>query len=89
MKSIRDPETYKKNAFSKHIREVHEGKEADSVQFKVHVIKSYVKPLERQVREGVEIYNSQADIIMNSKLDYFQPAFRRMVFDDLFDDEDD
>ena len=53
---------------------------------KVDIIQSYKKPLECQVREGVEIYRAKADVRMNSKLDYFQPGLRRLMFDNLLED---
>ena len=84
MAAIRDPDRHQNNAFSKHIREYHNGQ--SEVQFKVDIVKSYNKPLERQVREGVEIYNNTANIVMNSKLDYFQPGLRRLDFSSLFED---
>ena len=84
MAAISNPNRHQSNAFGKHITEVHD--EDTEVQFKVDVIRSYNKPLERQVREGVEIYNIDADIIMNSKIDYFQPRLRRLGFNNLFED---
>lgn len=83
--AIRNPGKYQSNGFSKHIREVHGGN-PDSAKFKMDIIRSYDKPLERQVREGVEIFNNKCDVIMNSKLDYFQPGLRRVTFRDIFDD---
>ena len=44
------------------------------------VLKSYQRPLERQIAEGVIIHNLDADITMNSKLDHYQPAIRRVTF---------
>jgi uncharacterized coiled-coil DUF342 family protein len=52
MAAIREPDKHQNNAFSKHIQEHHEGQ--TEVQFKVDIIRSYNKPLERQVRERVE-----------------------------------
>ena len=43
-------------------------------------------PLERQVREGVEIVRAEADVVLNSRLDYFQPGIRRVTFGDVYDD---
>ena len=83
--AMRNPGRYQSNAFSKHIREVHGGN-PDSTKFKMDIIRSYDKPLERQVREGVEIFNNRCDIVMNSKLDYFQPGLRRVTFSDMFDE---
>ena len=79
--AIREPAKYKANAFAKHIIEHHQGN--TNVKFKVDIIKCYQKPLERQVREGVEILGINADIIMNSKLDFIQPGIRRIAFEDI------
>ena len=68
----------KSNALVKH-RELYHNGEEDNVQFQFEVIKSFKKPLERQVWEGVEIHSSREDIIMNSRLDHYQPAVGRMV----------
>ena len=47
---------------------------------KFKIVHTYKKPMERQVREGVEIYGAQVDILMNSKLDHYQPAIKSIVF---------
>ena len=39
---------------------------------------TFSKPLERQVTEGISITNSKADLIMNSKSEYHQPAVQRV-----------
>ena len=75
---VRNPESHRNNAFAKHMTEEHEGER--DIQFKMDVIHTYKKPMERQVREGIEIYRNDAEIIMNSKLDHFQPAIRRIIF---------
>ena len=48
----------------------------------------YWKPLERQVREGVEILGIKDTDSMNSKVDHIQPALRRIGFLGLLEDED-
>ena len=65
------------NAFVRH-RDIYHKDEEDNVKYRVDVVKSFKKPLERQVWEGVEIHSSQAEIPMNSKLDHYQPAVGRM-----------
>ena len=35
--------------------------------------------MERQIKEGVAINNSDADHVMNSKAEYHQPAVRRVT----------
>ena len=66
------------NAFVKHIELYHKGEE-DSVRYEVDVIKSFKKPMERQICEGVKIQNNEADIKMNSKQDHYKPAVGRMI----------
>ena len=65
------------NAFVRHRGLYHKDEEQD-VKYKVEVVKKFKKPLERQVWEGVEINSSEAEIVMNSKLDHYQPAVGRM-----------
>ena len=52
------------NALWKHCVQEHGGRE---VQFRMKMMRSHLTPLTRQIQEGVEIENSKADIIMNSK----------------------
>ena len=66
------------NAFVKHSELYHDGEE-DDVQYKVDVLKSFKKPMERQLWEGVEIQTTDADVKMNSKRDHYQTAVGRMV----------
>ena len=80
---IKNPNNHKNNAFAKHSIEHHNSTET---QYKIDIIKSYKKPLERQVREGVEIIRMQADTVMNSKMDHIQPGIRRIAFSDLYDE---
>ena len=72
------------NGFAKHIIEKHAG---NNPQFNVTVVKSYRKPMERQVREGVEILGVNHGDCMNSKLDHIQPALRRVGFLNILDDD--
>lgn len=83
MNAIGNPEGHTSNAFARHIIEKHDGEETD---FKIDVVRSYKKPLERQVREGVEIFRTEADNILNSKLDHFQPVMKRITFSDILDE---
>ena len=50
------------------------------------IVKYLRTPLERQVREGVEIVKVEADLILNSKLDHCQPGMRRITFGDIYDE---
>jgi len=82
MDAMDNPESYKSNAFVKHMVEEHDSRVVD---FKVNVMGSYRKPLERQVREGVEIWRTEADTVMNSKMDHYQPVMRRVTFAHILD----
>ena len=77
MRAISNPRSHKENAFSRHISEYHRGDE-DEIKFKVDIVKGFKKAFERQIWEGVEIHGAKVDILMNSKLDYYQPAVGRM-----------
>ena len=80
MKAIKKPKDNEKtNAFAKHLMEHHAG-EKDTKPFQMTIIDSYRRPLQRQIREGIEIYRCNTDIAMNSKLDHYQPGVRRIVF---------
>lgn len=83
LKAIENPQSNTHNAFVKHMAEEHGEEEA---KFRMDIIKAFDKPLERQVREGVEIMRMNADIRLNSKLDFIQPGMRRVAFQDLLGD---
>ena len=55
-------------------------KRKKNVKFKMDIVGTFQKPLERQVREGIEIFNADAKTLMNSKMDHYQPAIKRVVF---------
>ena len=78
VKAISNPKRHNENAFAKHINECHNG-DREQVKFKVDVVRRFKRPLERQIWEGVEIHNAQANIQMNSKLDHYQPAVSRVI----------
>ena len=68
-----------KNAFTKHLNVYHSDNIRDPGVFKLKVESNHTKCLERQIKEGVFIKNSDADIVMNSKAEYHQPAVRRVT----------
>ena len=72
------------NGLAKHILEHHQT-QMEEVEFEFKILYSNKKPLQRQVREGVEIKECKADLILNSKLDHYQPAIRGITFTDVFD----
>ena len=70
------------NAFAKHIKIFHpecEGDVDSPKMFNLKVLQTFKKPLERKVAEAVMINNSTADIKMNSKAEFLQPAVPRVV----------
>ena len=64
LEAIKDHHKHQSNAFGKHIKEKHDGRET---KFRMNVLKYHRTPLERQVREGVEIVRAEADILLHSK----------------------
>ena len=68
-----------KNAFTKHLNIHHPDHLRDPSVFKLRVESTHSKCLDRQVKEGITIKNSGADIRMNSKSEYHQPAVRRVI----------
>ena len=67
------------NAFVKHLQLFHPENAGDPDSFKVRSHATFKKSLERQVNEGVNIVNSKADHLMNSKSEYHQPAVHRVT----------
>ena len=68
-----------KNALAKHLSEEHPEDEGEAGSFKFEVVKTFKKPIERQVTEAVAIYGCQAATILNSKSEWEQPAVERIV----------
>ena len=80
LQCLENPESpsNRSNAFVRHREDFHRD-ETERVLYRVDVVKSFKRPLERQVWEGVEIHSSSAGVQMNSKLDHYQPAVGRMT----------
>ena len=79
---ISTPRKDEDNAFSKHLNILHPQSQcaADSPKmFNIKVLQTFKKPLERKVAEAVFINNSKADIKMNSKAEFLQPAVPRVI----------
>ena len=68
----------KKSALAKHLQEFHPNSLRDTQAYRTRVISTHSRPLVRQVTEGVKIHNSLADILMNDKEEWIQPAVVRM-----------
>ena len=67
-----------KNALWKHCAQVHGGRQ---VKFTMKIVRSHKTPFTRQVQEGVEIDNSTANIIMNSKGEWNGSRIPRVVIE--------
>ena len=78
------------NAFAKHLIEDHP--EADAGQLEtvinVEVMRTFAKPLERQVAEAVAIQSCKADKLLNSKSEWEQPAVERLIVTRELPDQD-
>ena len=68
----------KKSALAKHLREFHPDNLRNTEAYRTKVISNHRRPLVRQVTEGVKIHNSVADIQINDKEEWVQPAVIRM-----------
>ena len=67
------------NGFAKHLQVFHPENTRDPSAFKIKVESNHSKCLERQVKEGYFISNSDADYVINSKSEYHQPSVRRVM----------
>ena len=69
------------NAFAKHLLEDHPEATALEVQTAINfeILRTFDKPLERQVAEAVAIQNCKADLVLNSKAEWEQPAVERLI----------
>ena len=76
-REIRDKDL--ENAFAKHLNIYHPEYEGDPTVFKITVIQTFRKPLPRQTTEAVFIHNNDAEIKMNSKSEFRQPAIPRII----------
>ena len=62
----------------RHREDCHQGEEKE-VRFRMDVVRFYSKAMYRQIGEGCLIQSSEADLLMNGKLDHFAPVVGRMV----------
>ena len=67
------------NAFAKHLEIYHPDQVGNKTAFEFRVIKNFKSPLMRQIYEAVKIHSSTADIVLNSKSEWLQPATDRVV----------
>ena len=78
------------NALWKHVWERHEGKSEENM-YEMKMERNFRKPLARQIREGVELEMSGANILMNSKSEWNHSRIPRIVIEsgeDLKEDEE-
>ena len=57
----------------------HPDQRKNTEAFNMKAERTFKKCLERQVSEGVAIASSDADIILNSKAEFHQPALNRVI----------
>ena len=67
------------NGFAKHLEEHHPNRVGDTKAFRFSVARTFRSSLVRQIYEAVKIYGSQADIVLNSKSEWNQPAIDRII----------
>ena len=57
----------------------HPNRVGDTKAFRFSVARTFRSSLVRQIYEAVKIYGSQADIVLNSKSEWNQPAIDRII----------
>ena len=67
------------NGLAKHLSLYHKENEGDIRNFSFKSVKTFSKTIDSAF-EGTLIHNSSADIIMNSKIEFHQPAVTRATF---------
>ena len=85
LEAIRNPEKHPENALARHTKLYHAAGETPN--YKMALVGSFPKPLDRQVWEGILIRGGEqnTDILMNNKLDHYAPAVGRMVIRNTVD----
>ena len=68
------------NGLAKHLSLYHKENEGNIRNFSFKSVKTFSKTIYRLAFEGTLIHNSSADIIMNSKSEFHQPAVTRATF---------
>ena len=68
------------NGLAKHLQLYHKQNVGDINNFSFKAVKCFNKTIDRLAFEGVQIPNSDADIVMNSKSEFHQPAIPRAHF---------
>ena len=68
------------NGLAKHLQLFHEDNVGDINNFSFSAVKCFNKTIDRLAFEGVQIHNSNANIVMNSKSEFHHPAIPRASF---------
>ena len=77
------PQQHQDNAYVNHASYYHRDRQVQEVSYKLNLLYTCDKAMQRQISEGVEIRHGEeeCDILMNSKLDHYAPAVGRMVME--------
>ena len=67
------------NAFTKHVKEDHPELPNIENAIQFEVLRTFAKPLDRQVAEAVAIQSCKANKLLNSKSEWEQPAVERLI----------
>ena len=57
----------------------HPDEERDPEIFKCEVLRTFSSNLDRQIAKAVHIFRSKADIVMNSKSEFMEPAMEGVI----------
>ena len=69
-----------------HLSEHHPQYRGDPGAITFSVNRTGPRPLERQIREAVQIANTNPALVMNSRSEYIRPVIQRLTHTDLVDD---
>ena len=75
------------NSLALHLAEKHPDHRSDPNSFVFSVTNTGTKPLQRQIREAVQISNTNRGHIINGRTKFIRPVIQRMAHVDLLDDE--
>ena len=67
------------NGLAKHLQIHHSDKVGDISHFSFKSVKNFTKNIDRLAFEGISIHNSDADVKMNSRSEFHQPAVPRVA----------
>ena len=80
--ALQNPQQYSENAFVNHASYYHWDRELDKVDYRLNLLYTCNKAMERQSSEGVEIRHREQDVdIINSKFDHYALHVGRMVLE--------